>query len=630
MNRSLTQVCALIAAALFLLGATDLSARVRQARPRSKGSVLVQKTRPRGVIRTVRRRPPRAARNRAEPAHRTILRAIGKGTGSVSIGNTSTGHLLRAARLPFRGKHYAVLPRWRKRRTNYGTNELMTLLKHAASRVAKAYPRSRMMLGNLSQKAGGDIRWSHSHNAGRDGDIAFYLKRGRRFVVPQSLVKINPRLRAQGMGITRFDVRRNWALIAALLTHRTVQVQWVFIAKYLKAALLKYARRIRVSATLVARADKILRQPTDSLSHADHFHVRIYCSGQDRLQGCLDRAPFWPGVKTHDRAVARRIRILMAGLRDSDTAFRVLAIAQLVRLDARTAAASIARHGLKDTDARVRRAALGALLRWRSKDRAVVIALTRLIERPGSGVLRNDPQFERPARGRPDTVRTSKQLRLAYDLLAKTASRQFVPLLRRALRSKRTIPGKRRGHALPEPLLAASAARSVLDLRLVPALLAALEHPSGAVRRVAAGSLRRLTNHTYRVSWAGRLGKRRRKRLAARWSRWWRRHRRKSREALVRKGFRRVNRRLRNLKSRRAQWVLVSYTRRQDHLGFNAHRMLRVLSGQRWRSPVSDNYARRYQRWRRWFRKRWRRRRLRRPRRRRKLRRIRRRQRRAR
>jgi len=548
--------------------------------------------------------------------------------GSVSLGNTSSGRLIRAARLPMRGKHHAVLPRWRRRRTNYGTDELIALVKHAARRVALAYPGSVMMLGNLSQKSGGDLRWSQSHNAGRDGDIAFYLRRGRRYVAPTALVKVGPRLRSTRLRGARFDVRRNWALLKALLTHKTIEVQWIFVARYLKVVLLKHARAHRESAALLARADKILRQPTDSLSHNDHFHVRIYCSGDDRLQGCVDRAPFWKGVKTHDRAVAGRIRILKPGLKDADEPVRLQVIAQLVRLGARQAAAVVARHGLRDPSPRVRRAALGALLRWRTRDRAVVTAISSLIERPGGGVLRGDARFERPSRGRPDNVRTGRQLRLAYDVLARMESRQTVPFLRRALASKRTIVNRRGRAALPEPILAASAARSVLDLRLVPALIAALDHPRPAVRRVVAASLRRLTNHTFGVGWGRNLSTRRRNHRARQWRRWWSNRRKQSREALVRQGFRRVNRRLRTLKTRRAQSLLVSYTRRRDHLGFNAHRMLRVLSGQRWRRPGPDNIGRRYQRWRRWFRRKWRRRRRRRRRpRRRTLRRIRRRQR---
>jgi murein endopeptidase len=600
MNRSLYLVCALLAGSFIAPGATIAHARQRQTKARIKARIKA---------RTRVRVSP-------ESAHRKVLRTIRQSKGSVSLGNTSTGHLIRAAQLPQHGKHHAVLRRCRTRRTNYGTDELVALMKYAAGRVARAYPGSRMILGNLSLKRGGDIQWSQSHNAGRDGDIVFFLKRGRRTLVPKTMVKIDARLRSVRSAAVRFDLRRNWALIKALLTHKTIRVQWIFIAKYLKAGLIKYGRAHRESAALLARVDKILRQPTDSLSHDDHFHVRIYCSRGDRLQGCVDRAPFWKGIPTHDLEVAKRIRILQKGMKDPEASVRLEIIAQLVRLQARQAAAEVARRGLRDPDPKVRRAALGAILVWRNKDRAVISALSSLIQRPGNGVLRGDAKFERPKRGQPDLIRTGRQLRLAYDALARLGCRQSVPLLRRALASKRSILNRRGLPALPEPLLAASAARSVLDLRLVPALLKALEHPSGAVRRIVAGSLRRLTNHSRGVVWGRRLSKRQRRRQMQRWQRWWRKHRTQSREALVRQGFRRVNRRLRNLKTRRAQRLLVSYTRRKDRLGFNAHRMLRVLSGQRWRSHDPGNIGRRHQRWVRWYRRKWRRRR-RRPRRRR-------------
>jgi len=613
MNLTLTlkQVYAPLAGFALLGVAAPPPAQARQSgeNARHRGSLLVQKNRPRGAVGPIHRRSRKSPVRRAEPAYRKILRAIRLAKGSVSLGNTSTGGILRAARLPLRGKHFAVLPRWRKRHTNYSTDELVTLLKHAARQVAQTYPGSRMMVGNLSLKNGGDIQWSQSHNAGRDGDIAFYFRRGRRSFVPTSLIRVSPGLRSLRPGGARFDLQRNWALVKALLTHKTIPVQWIFVAKYIKMALLKHARAHRESAGLVARADKILRQPTDSLSHDDHFHVRIYCSREDRLEGCLDRAPFWKGVQTHDRAVARRVRTLLEGLKDVETAVRLQVISQLVRLNARHAAVDVARQGLKDPSPRVRRAALGALLVWCNRDRAVVAALSGLIERPGGGVLRGDARFERPPRGQPDDVRTGRQLRLAYDVLALLAARESVPFLKRALASTRAIANDRGRPALPEPLLAASAARSVLDLRLVPALISALDHSSGAVRRVVVRSLRRLTNHSFGVAWGRRLGKHQRKLQARRWQRWWRQHRNQSREGLVRQGFRRTNRRLRNLQTRRAQWVLVSYTRRPDHLGFNAHRMLRVLSGQRGRSPIIKDYGRRYQRWRRWYNRRWRRRR---------------------
>ena len=47
------------------------------------------------------------------------------------------------------------------------------------------------------------------------------------------------------------------------------------------------------SAGGLRRVDWILRQPADAAPHDDHFHVRVFCEDPDRLEGCLDRAPFW-------------------------------------------------------------------------------------------------------------------------------------------------------------------------------------------------------------------------------------------------------------------------------------------------------------------------------------------------
>ncbi len=67
----------------------------------------------------------------------------------------------------------------------------------------------------------------------------------------------------------RFDLARNWTLVEALLSHPFIQVQWIFVAKPVREALLAYARRSGMSAALFQRADQALRQPTDSLSHDD-------------------------------------------------------------------------------------------------------------------------------------------------------------------------------------------------------------------------------------------------------------------------------------------------------------------------------------------------------------------------
>jgi murein endopeptidase len=84
----------------------------------------------------------------------------------------------------------------------------------------------------------------------------------------------------------RFDVARNWAVVAALLTSDRAEVQWIFVAEHLKRLLLEGARAAGARPALVARARQVLRQP-GAKSHWDHFHVRVRCPS-DGGPACRD------------------------------------------------------------------------------------------------------------------------------------------------------------------------------------------------------------------------------------------------------------------------------------------------------------------------------------------------------
>jgi len=89
----------------------------------------------------------------------------------------------------------------------------------------------------------------------------------------------------------RFDVERNWSLIQSLLEDARGTVQWIFIRDGLSTLLIEYAKRMNVDSNLIAQASALMRQPSDSSSHDDHMHVRVYCSIEDRKFGCVDRGP---------------------------------------------------------------------------------------------------------------------------------------------------------------------------------------------------------------------------------------------------------------------------------------------------------------------------------------------------
>lgn len=208
---------------------------------------------------------------------------------SLSVGRSSNGKLLDARALES-SEDLRTLPlRHVRRCLNWGTPRLVTALHRAAETIRKLSPGSPPLgVGDLSKARGGPIPpYSRSHQSGRDADLAFYqLDELGRPVPAEDLLSFDARGHAD-KGRRRFDVRRNWLLVRALLEDREVDVQWMFISQPLRQALLDEARRLQEPAHLLERAERVLHQPTDSRPHNDHFHVRIRCTAEERAAGCV-------------------------------------------------------------------------------------------------------------------------------------------------------------------------------------------------------------------------------------------------------------------------------------------------------------------------------------------------------
>lgn len=492
--------------------------------------------------------------------------------GSLSLGTTGSGMLLRQASLPVQGEHHAILPRCRDRGTNFGTEELVESLLGAAGAVAKAHPGARLMVGNMAQRGGGDIPWSRSHNSGRDADIAFYVTRKGEPADAPDLLLIGPDLTARG-GYT-FDVPRNWTLVKSLLTGKSAQVQWMFVATWIRDALLAHAASVGEDDEIIRRAGQVLWQPTDSSPHADHLHLRIYCSQQDRLEGCLNGAPVWDWVDTYPEAMNARLAALEVGLEDPDPEIRGKVVAFLERLDAEEAAGMLATKGAFDEEPRVRLAALALLRRWRRADPEVVSGLYR-------------------ARLAHDDLPT---LRAIWAAIGSAGDDAPIDLLREGLASERTVDGVR------ESYLAAVATGHVMNRSLVPALIERLADEDPKVRGAAAESLRRITNRAWKVRWDRPLSQKKRAQYAQRWRDWWSKNEGRGRPALLLRGFKEAGVKIQDLDSWRTADALVKLTRRDDHVGYNAHRVLALML-HRWQMAYADSASRRYQRWNKWWRK---------------------------
>jgi penicillin-insensitive murein endopeptidase len=227
-------------------------------------------------------------------------------TSSLSLGSHARGALVHGTAMPFEGTGYRVPKDWRSRDHRYGTEEMVEWLTALFTGLAKADPESAIYLGDISARQGGDAAKHRSHASGRDVDIFFVASDGQGHVLrdlPAMLhfdsggraVRWSP---AQQGRWTRapvpdahFDARRNWAIVRAMVSSQTVEVQWIFIHGSLAALLLAEAEREGTPALILDKARALLHQPTDAQPHDDHMHVRIFCTPADRVFGCMDKGP---------------------------------------------------------------------------------------------------------------------------------------------------------------------------------------------------------------------------------------------------------------------------------------------------------------------------------------------------
>ncbi len=227
--------------------------------------------------------------------------AIAVETRSHSIGYTNRGRLLRSAKL-----EPSDLIRLKNPNANYGTQEMVDLIEWAAREVERHHPGASLLVGDISRSRGGRLRPHRSHRAGRDADIGFYLKddEGAPATVPRFV-----RLGRSGKGTTHhdetvyeFDDTRNWAFVSALMGQDAVPVQYIMVISPLKARLMEEGRRQHAPQWLLDRVEEAVgprhtrgRRRRSYGTHNSHFHIRIYCTGEDRPR-CRDTPPFWPWV----------------------------------------------------------------------------------------------------------------------------------------------------------------------------------------------------------------------------------------------------------------------------------------------------------------------------------------------
>lgn len=218
-----------------------------------------------------------------------------------SVYDTRDGYLINGRSIEAPSLYMRQMQVQYERGIAYGTREFIQLLDYTARAMHKKYPDTLMYLGNLGLRDGGDIPYSVSHNAGRDGDIAFYMKdENGKFYHPTNMSKMNRRFQSKVNPNITFDLEKNATLIEILLTQNVAPVQFIFVVRHLRSALRREFVARGASEDLLARFDATVMEQS---AHDDHFHVRIYCSDADICAGCIDRSVIHPW---HEDPVPKR------------------------------------------------------------------------------------------------------------------------------------------------------------------------------------------------------------------------------------------------------------------------------------------------------------------------------------
>lgn len=213
-----------------------------------------------------------------------------------TVGVPNQGVLTEAEELPVRGEGFV---RYRPQSNHYfGRPRLVHALEQAAAEVARKAPGGApLFIGDLSAKTGGRIPGHDSHRSGRDVDLLFLV------LTPSGIPISSPGfVRFEGDGLAqvpdskdyvRLDIDREWLLLRALLTSPEIGVQFMFVCRELEALLIDHARALGEPDALLLRAETVMLQPSDSLPHDDHVHLRIACTPEEAIAGCSGGGPRW-------------------------------------------------------------------------------------------------------------------------------------------------------------------------------------------------------------------------------------------------------------------------------------------------------------------------------------------------
>jgi len=291
---------------------------------------------------------------------------VRQSTRSYSVGKANKGKVVNSQMIALAGRSWRFINSVRSRKTNYGTEGLVELLKRAGDTVAERFPGALVEIGNIGRRGGGRIPQSKSHQGGRDVDVAFLARDGKGRVKTAGRFHTFDATGKSEKGWT-LDVERTWEFVKALLVSEDPVVQWIFVSSPIKRTLVEHARNSDEPGWLVRRAFSILHQPGDSASHADHMHIRVHCNDLDRANGCIDYGPARSHLARDNTMLNERIELLRRRAATGLLKERFDSIAKLQALDADSSMKALGGM-LCDNDSKVVDKALKMLEKSRSED----------------------------------------------------------------------------------------------------------------------------------------------------------------------------------------------------------------------------------------------------------------------
>lgn len=213
----------------------------------------------------------RLSRDRVSAGRELVVYTPVPESRSESIGTPDRGRLAHGRMLPTR--HPAFFVRTPARA--YGTDETVRFIVEGFEAVRAADPEAPAIeIHDLSFREGGPINGHHSHESGRDADIAYFQQGCRELC---AFRRIRPE---------QLDAARQWALFRHWIERGVVDA--IFVDHDLAAAIYEQARSEGVSRNDLSRWFQYPRPVDDRYGlirhhprHADHFHVRFVCHESD-------------------------------------------------------------------------------------------------------------------------------------------------------------------------------------------------------------------------------------------------------------------------------------------------------------------------------------------------------------